>query len=351
MSKYKLLLLLLSILFTGNLIAQDIDQDTDTVYVFRFVTHKDMFYVPWKGNETSLDSLRTLVDTHKPSIQSGKVHLLIDGYCASEPTKAENLKLAKIRSNRVKSELILNKGMKESYFITHNHPKPYGIFKQMVIVRLRLPRPTKTDITPTTEITSVTEAPIVATTKSSKTSEKQTTEVSTTTSLTAIDPDHSYSFALRTNLLRWVTLTPNLGIEWRINRHWGILANSSWTSLSWNAKEKRYSLWEISPEVRYYLGQKNRGFLGIKYQQGDFHYKFETIGRQGGLQGGGLTGGYLFDLKNNFSLDFHAGAGFTYADYNEYTVINDVRVRKNSKNKNYWGINQLGITLIWKIVK
>ena len=38
-----------------------------------------------------------------------------------------------------------------------------------------------------------------------------------------------YAFALRANLLRWATLTPDLGIEWRINRHVGILVNGSWT--------------------------------------------------------------------------------------------------------------------------
>ena len=38
------------------------------------------------------------------------------------------------------------------------------------------------------------------------------------------------SFSLRANLLRWATLTPDLGIEWRISRLWGILVHGSWTS-------------------------------------------------------------------------------------------------------------------------
>ena len=32
-------------------------QKTDTVYTFRFVPQKDMFYVPWKGNDTELARL------------------------------------------------------------------------------------------------------------------------------------------------------------------------------------------------------------------------------------------------------------------------------------------------------
>ena len=32
-------------------------QKTDTVYTFRFVPQKDMFYVPWNGNDTELSRL------------------------------------------------------------------------------------------------------------------------------------------------------------------------------------------------------------------------------------------------------------------------------------------------------
>ena len=156
---------------------------------------------------------------------------------------------------------------------------------------------------------------------------------------------------MRANLLRWATLTPDLGVEWRVNRHLGVLVNGSWTSWSWDDKNRRYALWKVSPEIRYYLGGKSRGFLGAMYHTGEFHYKLGNTGRQGDYQGGGLTGGYQLDLNSNLSLDFHAGVGYTYADYDEYTLINKVRVRKDCKTKNYWGINQLGITLIWKLLK
>ena len=122
MRKFYLLLLFLPFLLPVSSMAQN--QIPDTVYVFRFVSHKDMFYVPWKDNETQLDHLLAVVETHKATILSGEVPLLIDGYCASEPTSVENLKLARVSSNRVKSELILEKGLNESCFITHNHTAP-----------------------------------------------------------------------------------------------------------------------------------------------------------------------------------------------------------------------------------
>ena len=344
------LLLFMPLLLPSFSMAQN--QVADTVYVFRFVSHKDMFYIPWKGNGTQLDKLLSLVEAHKTDILSGKSPLLVDGYCASEPTPGENLELAKIRSNRVKSELILGKGVNESCFITHNHAEPYGDLRHVVIVRLRL---SKEEAKQDELLVEEKETPIIT-----QDPPKQETHVDTT-SLTGasfgiltpvpLESSHPYHLTLRANLLRWATLIPDLGIEWRLNRHFGILVNGSWTSWSWDNKNRRYALWKVSPEVRYYLGKQGKGFLGAMYHTGEFHYKFGKTGRQGGYQGGGLTGGYVFDLNRSLSLDFHAGAGYTYADYDEYTLINNVRVRKDTKTKNYWGINQLGITLIWKLVK
>lgn len=44
-----------------------------------------------------------------------------------------------------------------------------------------------------------------------------------------------------------------------------------------------------------------------------------------------------------------AALGYTRADYDKFNVTEGVRVRtENGVKKNYWGINQLGVTLVWK---
>ena len=96
-------------------------QKTDTTYTFRFVPQKDMFYVPWNGNDTELARLLECIENNKATILDGKLPLLVDGYCNSLGGEAENLATAKIRSNRVKSELITRAKIKEENFITHNH--------------------------------------------------------------------------------------------------------------------------------------------------------------------------------------------------------------------------------------
>ena len=49
---------------------------------------------------------------HKTTILDGKLPLLVDGYCNSLGSEAENLATAKIRANRVKSELIIRAEIK-----------------------------------------------------------------------------------------------------------------------------------------------------------------------------------------------------------------------------------------------
>ena len=116
----------------------------DQTVTFRFVAGRDMFYIPWGGNGAELDRLHSLVDEYRTEITSGRMPVHVDGYCASLPAAQENLRTAAVRSNRVKSELITHKGLREENFITQNHASAYtgadGVRRRdMVVVTLRIP--------------------------------------------------------------------------------------------------------------------------------------------------------------------------------------------------------------------
>lgn len=159
----------------------------------------------------------------------------------------------------------------------------------------------------------------------------------------------SHSLSLRANLLRWGTLTPDLGVEWRLNHHVGILVNGSYTSWTWNSNDRRYALWEIAPEARYYIGKEKRGYIGAIYKAGSFNYKLSEIGKQGNLMGGGLTGGYQLKLNKVLNLDFSLALGCLHADYDKYIVIDGIRVRQGKETKNWWGPISAGVTLVWNV--
>ena len=155
--------------------------------------------------------------------------------------------------------------------------------------------------------------------------------------------------SLRANLLRWATLTPDLGLEWRFCPSWGIAVNGSWTSWSWNDKDRRYALWEVVPEVRYYMGEKKAWYLGAMFKTGQFNYKFSEAGKQGDLMGGGITAGYQLRLNKALDLDFNLGLGYLNADFEKYEVIDDVRVRRGNETKDWFGPINAGVTLVWKL--
>ena len=351
-------------------------QKTDTTYTFRFVPQKDMFYVPWNGNDTELARLLECIENSKATIFDGKLPLLVDGYCNSLGGEAENLATAKIRANRVKSELITRAKIKEENFITHNHATE-GDF---VIVRLTVPAKETAAMDAEAEARRKAEAERLETEKRAEQErlaeeqrkaeearlaaeptvagrrERQKAEaekaaqqntLANTPSETKITTD--YHLSLRANLLRWATLTPDLGLEWRICPSWGIAVNGSWTSWSWSDKDRRYALWEVAPEIRYYMGEKKAWYLGAMFKAGQFNYKISETGKQGDLMGGGITTGYQLRLNKALALDFNLGLGYLNADFEKYEVIDGVRVRCGNETKNWCGPINAGVTLVWKL--
>ena len=97
------------------------DERQGRAWQFRFVMGDDMLYVPWGGNGETMEQLEEFVAANLELILSGAVPVRVDGWCASGGGDAENLAVARIRSNRVKSELILRQGLTEDCFVTTNH--------------------------------------------------------------------------------------------------------------------------------------------------------------------------------------------------------------------------------------
>ena len=351
-------------------------QKTDTTYTFRFVPQKDMFYVPWNGNDTELARLLECIENSKATIFDGKLPLLVDGYCNSLGGEAENLATAKIRANRIKSELITRAKIKEENFITHNHATG-GDF---VIVRLTVPvkETAATDAEAEARRRAETERleaekraeqerlaeeqrkaeearlaaePTVAGRRERQKAEaeKDALQNALAGTLSDIKITNDYHLSLRANLLRWATLTPDLGVEWRICPSWGIAVNGSWTSWTWSDKDRRYALWEVAPEIRYYMGEKKAWYLGAMFKAGQFNYKLSETGKQGDLMGGGITAGYQLRLNKALALDFNLGLGYLNADFEKYEVIDGVRVRRGNETKDWCGPINAGVTLVWKL--
>ena len=383
----------------------------DSLYVFRFVAGNNMFYIPWQGNDGQLRALCRVVDAHRAALEAGNLPVYVDSYCASLPTVKENLTTAFVRANRVKSELITRKGLTEADFVTANYARAYsGIHKDVVVVTLRLPAASvilseaknlkpQDDTTvirgdsvilkakefkPQTDTTVIlsnakdlkprsTEQEMLRSAQHDREKEQHDREkgqqdkgksAGQETSRSA-QPDGEnitegnppYRFALRTNLLYDALLLPALGVEWRVNDRWGIRLDGSLSR--WNGSTgKVQKIWLLNPELRWYLLNDRRFYVGASGSYGEYNiYKYplgsllkDDTGYQGKLWNAGVTVGYQLYLSRHFSVDFNLGLGYTRSEYDSFTVTDGTRViRRHDRTKNLWGPTQAGITLVWTI--
>lgn len=365
-------------------------------YIFHFVAGKDMFFTPWSGNGKELERLLAAIEKNRAALDAGNMFLCVTSYGTDAGGEQSAEEMAKIRRNRVKSELIVRGKVKECHFVTdkslsESYMTAGTELRNVVVVMLPSPVEKVAEIAGEEAAAKVeaynrknngeaeaekarqTEVQRIATGKAEAeriakeqaeqkrlAEEKAAQERAEQERIAAEQAEQArlaaekaqatpYHFALRANLLRWATLTPDLGIEWRINRNVGVLVNGSWTSWTWDNKDRRYALWEVSPEVHYYIGKEKRGYVGAMFKAGQCNYKFSATGKQGDLMGGGITGGYQLKLNKALSLDFSLGLGYMNTDVENYKVIEGVRVRQGNETKHWFGPIQAGVTLVWNI--
>lgn len=349
-----------------------------------------MFYIPWAGNDAELNRLYVLVDEYRAEIVSGKMPVHVDGYCASDEDAEASFKIAVTRSNRVKSELITNKGLAEEHFKTKNHAKAYiapdgKTYRDMVVVTLRIPAREDAQANTAREEQQRREREAAEQARREQVereraerermerenaarernererveADRAAREQAERDRLAALEAANAkpYCLAVRTNLLYDAFFTPTLGVEWRVNRNVGIKLDGS---LAWWGDQhgKVQKLWLLSPEVRWYLLDSKRFYVGVGGNYGEYNiYKgmlgclfSDDTGYQGKLYGGGLTVGYQLKLSRAWSLDFNLGLGYTRLEYDSFTVTNETRVYKDrDKTKSFWGPTQAGISLVWTL--
>lgn len=332
----------------------------EKVFSFRFVAGDDMFYTPWAGNGDNLYQLHQLVDGYWSHIDAGIIPIHVDGYCTSGESPQESFRIAVIRSNRVKSDLISRKSLREHHFVTKNHTIAYTApdgknYRDIVVVTLRIPaepqpQPEMVEEEPTKDYPPAVEEEPVTVERPISTPQPQPIPE-------PVVPAKPYCFAVRTNLLYDAFLLPTIGAEWRISPAVGVKFDGS---RSWWGDQhgKVQKIWLVNPEARWYMLDKKRFYVGVSANFGEYNIYEGMIGRlfsddtgyQGKLWSAGLTVGYQLYLSGNFSLDFNLGLGYTRLDYDSFNVTEGVRVYKaKDQPKNFWGPTQAGMNLIWTI--
>lgn len=165
---------------------------------------------------------------------------------------------------------------------------------------------------------------------------------------------------LRNNLLYDATLTPNLGVEVRLDSAWSAGVNAGINA--WdidNTKNKKWRHVLVSPYLRHYRDTLfQRSFWGLHavyshYNVGGVRFPFGLYKdvrdnrRQGDLVALGGSYGYNWHLSGSLHLEAEVGLALGYTWYKEYDC--PTCGAYHGKDNRFFLLPKLGLNLVWNI--
>jgi len=128
--------------------------------------------------------------------------------------------------------------------------------------------------------------------------------------LIACDNAYSQRVALRTNLLDWVTLSPNLTLETRLNNRLTLGLGFASNPFPLYIANTRLNNFRFQPELRYWFNRPMaRHFMGVSMLAGMYDLRHKEKINQGDIIGAGLTYGYALVLNKQWNIEFTGGLG------------------------------------------
>ena len=155
--------------------------------------------------------------------------------------------------------------------------------------------------------------------------------------------------AVKSNALYWATLSPNLGAEFRVSRHFTVNLEVAGNPFKLSDKLKTQFV-GATPEVRYWFeGRPHaRHFAGVMGLVASHNLVLNDQKHTGETIGAGLTYGYSFVLGRRWSLETTVGAGVLKLREKSYNV-NEPAPQTANKNKIMFAPLKLGVTFVYLI--
>lgn len=157
---------------------------------------------------------------------------------------------------------------------------------------------------------------------------------------------------VKTNMLYYAALMPNIEIEYLCNDRWSVALEAD---VAWYNRESTHQAYRIaigSPEVRYWPIVRERwhgmyvgAFAGGAY----FDLENGGTGYQGPCAFTGLSLGYMWRIGRHLSLEASLGAGYMRIHAKTYEPIDGHYVYMKTKNIDYLGPLKLKLSLVWHI--
>lgn len=137
--------------------------------------------------------------------------------------------------------------------------------------------------------------------------------------------------AVKTNALDWLTLTPNISLEARLNSRLtldiGFAVNPVTSPIADKIKPSHF---RFQPELRYWFNRPMaRHFVGFAPMFADYNVQWNTRKYQGDLFAFGFNYGYALVLNRHWNVEFSAGVGIGRIRCYKYTTAEDRPAKPN----------------------
>ena len=150
--------------------------------------------------------------------------------------------------------------------------------------------------------------------------------------------------SLKTNALYWATASPNLGLEFRLNRHLTLDLEGAANRLTIGDNYSR--IFHFSPEMRYWFSARPQaghfvGLTGVAYNcKVCLSHKWHN----GDAFGAGVTYGYSFVLSRHWSMETTLGLGLAHIREKKYDDV-----PPSAPNNSKWTLAPLkaGVTFVY----
>ncbi len=163
--------------------------------------------------------------------------------------------------------------------------------------------------------------------------------------------------AIKTNLLYDATSTLNFGAEIGLANKWTLDVSGSLNP--WKFKDdKKFRIWMLQPEARYWFCEKFNGhFVGAHVMGGQFNAgniklpfgilpELKDYRYEGWYAGAGLVYGYQWVVSRHWNFEAAIGIGYNYIDFDKYKC-GKCSSREESGHTNYFGVTKVSVSAVY----
>lgn len=161
------------------------------------------------------------------------------------------------------------------------------------------------------------------------------------------------SFRLKTNLLSWAVLEPNLQLEYDFAKHWSVTLGGGYGWWGFGGDQNAVQLWNAGGSLQYYFSRTfpfTKHHLGISVQGGQFDVKWGKTGRRGDFKSAGVVYGYTWQISSSFLIDAGLGIGYIHSEYTKYRWFPQTNcfARQEDVSRKLPGLTQVNVSFLYR---